>query len=38
MFADPGYKLTQFHADTEVSFGDLSPEIIQAYVDTGESM
>ncbi|WAQ99516.1 ASML-like protein [Mya arenaria] len=36
--ADPGYALVQFHAETEVNMGDLAPEIIQAYVDTGEPM
>lgn len=32
------YNLTQFHTCTEVMMGDLTPQIIQAYVDTGEPM
>ncbi|XP_045203745.2 probable bifunctional dTTP/UTP pyrophosphatase/methyltransferase protein [Mercenaria mercenaria] len=32
------YNLTQFHTCTEVYMGELTPRIIQAYVDTGEAM
>jgi len=35
---DPKYDVRQFHADTEVYMGELTPRIIQAYVDTGEPM
>lgn len=32
------FDIRQFHADTEVYMGDLPPQVIQAYVDTGEPM
>lgn len=32
------YNITQFHTCTEVFMGELTPRIIQAYVDTGEPM
>ncbi|XP_022091542.1 N-acetylserotonin O-methyltransferase-like protein [Acanthaster planci] len=35
---DSPFIITQFHETTEVTFGDLSPEVIQGYVDTGEPL
>ncbi|XP_038057897.1 probable bifunctional dTTP/UTP pyrophosphatase/methyltransferase protein [Patiria miniata] len=32
------FHVTQFHETTEVTLGDLSPEVIQGYVDTGEPL
>ena len=36
--ADSRYKLIEFQEGTEVQMGDLTREIIEAYVDTGEPM
>ena len=36
--AESRYKLTEFQEETEVLMGDLTREIIEAYVDTGEPM
>ncbi|XP_071786944.1 probable bifunctional dTTP/UTP pyrophosphatase/methyltransferase protein isoform X2 [Asterias amurensis] len=35
---DKTFDKVQFHETTEVKFADLSPEIIRAYVATGESL
>ena len=35
---DERFKLTEFQEGTEVLMGDLTKEIIEAYVDTGEPM
>jgi len=35
---DSKYELVQFHAQTEVEFDEITPEMIWAYVDTGEPM
>ena len=32
------FKLTEFQEGTEVFMGDLTKEVIEAYVDTGEPM
>lgn len=36
--SEEGYHMSQFHAATEVLMTELTPEVIQAYIDTGEPM
>lgn len=30
--------ITQFYEETSVTFGELSDDVIQGYIDTGEPM
>ncbi|XP_064609739.1 probable bifunctional dTTP/UTP pyrophosphatase/methyltransferase protein [Liolophura sinensis] len=36
--SEEGYHMSQFHETTEVLMTDMTPEVIQAYIDTGEPM